>query len=59
MMLTFTLLLQVGWLKLSVIGYELSINRIKSLGLSVEPACVSQKSNVNVFPETCFNEQER
>lgn len=59
MMLTFTLLLQVGLLKLSVIGYELSINRIKSLGLSVEPACVSQKSNVNVFPETCFNEQER
>lgn len=59
MILTFTLLLQVGWLKLSVIGYELSINRIKSLGLAVEPACVSQKSNVNVFPETCLNEQER
>lgn len=58
-MLTFTLLLEIGWLKPSIICYELSINRIKSLGLSVKPACVSQKSNVKVFPETHFNEEER
>lgn len=58
-----TFFLQVGWLKPSIICYDLSINIIKSLGLSVKPACVSQKKkkklNVKVFPETCFNERER